>query len=166
MPYWALREAEYQKLQRQAEEYSIVAPFDGVLVEFLKQPGEFVGPVDPNICVIAELTTLSADFLVPRRYRSEFELQQTIDVHFVESVQVATGKIYYISPFPNGETNTYTLKIQVPNPDRSLSAGERCQLESVTGKLSSGVRQHPVSARQIHERPRRSPNLPGRPSHE
>lgn len=126
-----LREAEYEKLLTQADDYRILAPFDGVIVEYLKQKGEFVGPVDPNVVLVAELTTLSVDFLMPRRHRSSISINRDVEVHFVESNRRVVGRVYYISPFPDGETNTYAVKVRVENQHLELNAGERCQLERV-----------------------------------
>ena len=124
-----MRVAEYHKLTLESKNYCVNAPFDGVLVEYLKQKGEFVGPADNAVCVVAELAQLSVEFLVPRRFRNSLSLDSTVEVLFTESQQRVAGVVYYISPFPNGETNTYTVKINVDNSDFKLNAGERCQLE-------------------------------------
>lgn len=128
-----LRQAEYDKLLIESENYCVKAPFDGVLVEFLKQEGEFVGPSDPTVCVFAELSTLSVEFLVQRQFRPALKLGSEVAVHFVESDQRVSGRVYYISPFPNGETNTYAVKVRVDNSEAKLNAGERCQLEWNSG---------------------------------
>ena len=64
-----LRQAEYEKLQAESQHYQVTAPFDGVIVSYTKQRGEFVGSVAPEVCVIAELDRLSVDFLLPRQNR-------------------------------------------------------------------------------------------------
>lgn len=123
-----LRNAEYGKLVAESENYSVEAPYDGMLIEYFKERGEFVGPLDPAICLIAELKTLSVDFLVPRAFRGDIAINREIEVHFLESNRRVTGTIYYVSPFPDGETNTYSVKVRVDNSSRELNAGERCQL--------------------------------------
>lgn len=128
-----LREAEYEKLTIEAANYCVEAPFDGVIVEFMKEQGEFVGPSDPTVCLLAELNTLSVEFLVPREHRTGLELDSVVEVHFIESGIRVAGHVYYISPFPNGETNTYAVKVRVQNESRQLFAGERCQLERHDG---------------------------------
>lgn len=124
-----IRDAEYAKLQAEAKNYCIRAPFDGVVVDFHKEIGEFVGPVEPGVCTVAELTTLSVEFFVPRVYRKSLKINQTISIRFVEANQMVEGLLYYISPYPAGDTNTYTVKIRVNNSDGTLNAGEPCQLD-------------------------------------
>lgn len=128
--------AEYERLLAESQQYCIVAPFDGVLIEYQKQPGEYVGPVDPTVCVVADLSQLSVDFLVPRSLRNTIKLEQTVKVFFVEANRKVKGTVYFVSPFPHGETGTYTVKVLIDNLDRSLNAGERCTLET---ESSSGT---------------------------
>jgi RND family efflux transporter MFP subunit len=138
-----LRELEYKKLIAQLATYSVKAPFPGIVTEFSKTPGEYVGPIDPVVCTIVDLHTLSVDFLVPRSRREQIELGKKMQVRFEETEQEVEGTVYYVSPFPDGETNTYTVKIQVDNPHGTLSAGERCSLitnrEAQPPRLSAAV---------------------------
>lgn len=123
------QEADYNRLLAESEQYSIKAPFDGVVVEFGKQVGEYVGQADAIVCTVAELDTLSVEFLLPRRYRQRFTVGDSVQVLFTVSEETVPGVIDYISPFPNGETNTFTVKTRVDNSSNLLYAGERCQLQ-------------------------------------
>jgi RND family efflux transporter MFP subunit len=125
--------ADYARLVAESEQLCIDAPFDGVVVEFAKEIGEYVGPGETVICTIAELDTLSVEFLMPRQYRKNFNVGDQVDIVFTVSGQTVLGSIRYISPFPNGETNTFMVKARVDNSSGRLSAGERCQL-SVTSE--------------------------------
>lgn len=120
--------ADYARLLAESEQYCIAAPFDGVIVEFAKEIGEYVGPGDVVVCTIADLDTLSVEFLLPRQFRKNFSVGDQVDVGFSVSGQTVTGTVHYISPFPNGETNTYVVKTHVDNSSGQLTAGERCQL--------------------------------------
>jgi RND family efflux transporter MFP subunit len=125
----AIRNAEHQKLRTELENYVIRAPFDGFLTKYEKSIGEFVGAVDPTVCVIADISRLSVEFMVPREHRSGFVLGDELEVFFLASNQKAKGTVYFISPFPVGESNTYTIKIRIPNENLEFLPGERCQLE-------------------------------------
>lgn len=124
-----MRKAEYAKLLSESANYCVRAPFSGVIIEFHKQRGEFVGAVDPGVCTIAELSKLSVDFFVPRVYRSQLKVNAEVVVRFVELNKEVRGRIYYISPFPDGETKTYVAKVRIDNANLALNAGEACQLE-------------------------------------
>lgn len=130
------RKAEHQKLLAEANLYAIKAPFDGVLVKYTKQTGEYVGAADPSVCVLAELDELSIEFLVPRPRRKEITLHSDATVLFTDTDQNATGKVVYVSPYPSGESNLYTVKVRIDNKARNHDAGMRCQLVSARGPES------------------------------
>ncbi|MCA9232970.1 MAG: efflux RND transporter periplasmic adaptor subunit, partial [Planctomycetales bacterium] len=139
----AQQQAEYARLLAESEQYRVKAPFDGVIVEFHKEVGEYVGPGESIVCTLADTSVLSVEFLVPRVHLASTVLGEEVDVVFTSAKRTVSGKVTYISPFPNGETNTYKVKVRVDNADGQLSAGERCLLESQslsspTGKDSSG----------------------------
>ena len=129
--------ADYARLQAESAQFCIVAPFDGVIIDFAKEVGEYVGPGENTVCTIAELKTLSVEFLLPRHYRGNLNVNDSVDVLFTVSGQTVVGTIHYISPFPNGETNTFTVKARVDNSVGELSAGERCQLQIEPAKQIS-----------------------------
>jgi RND family efflux transporter MFP subunit len=121
--------AEYRRLAAETDLYCIKAPFAGVVVQYNKQVGEYAGPGEPDVCIVADLSKLSVEFLVPRVHRGALSLHQPVNVLFTIGNEVVPGEITYISPFPNGETNTYTVKVKVDNRDQRLNAGERCLLQ-------------------------------------
>lgn len=127
----AQQRADYERLVAESEQYCVKAPFDGVVVEFVKQAGEYVGPGESHICTIADLDELSVEFLVPRPYRGNLAVGASVDIVFTVANRTVTGMVSYISPFPNGETSTYKVKARVDNTKGTLSAGERCVLKNV-----------------------------------
>ena len=140
----AQQTADHARLEAESAQFCITAPFDGVIIEFAKEVGEYVGPGDNTVCTIAELKTLSVEFLLPRHYRKNLNVNDSVDVLFTVSGQTVTGMVHYISPFPNGETNTFTVKARVDNSAGELSAGERCQLQiNPASQLSTSLHDDP-----------------------
>ncbi|MCA9128745.1 MAG: hypothetical protein KDB22_16785, partial [Planctomycetales bacterium] len=83
------------------------------------------------------------EFLMPPAHLASTVLAAEVDVVVTSAKRTVSSKVTYMWPFPNGETNTYKVKVRVDNADGQLSAGERCLLESQslsspTGKDSSG----------------------------
>ncbi|WP_197231929.1 hypothetical protein [Novipirellula artificiosorum] len=77
-----------------------------------------------------------ADFLLGFLQRlkgrcDEIVLDHEATILFVDEGRRANGTAYYVSPYPDGETNMYSVKVHVDNFDRSLSAGSRCHLLNV-----------------------------------
>lgn len=130
------RQLEYKKLVAQLKTYAVRAPFNGYIVELKKELGEYVGPAAPVVCIFAELEVLSVNFLVPRSQLGELRKGLQAEVLFLQSKREVVGTVHSVSPYPNGETNTYTVKVHVQNSDGGLLAGERCRLKSSSKKQS------------------------------
>lgn len=122
------QEADYRRLESEAESYRVKAPFDGVVVRIEKEVGEYVGPGEPVVATVANLDVLTVDFLLPRTHRERIQQGQEVNVLFTVLRRQVIGVVTFVSPFPKGETNTYSVKVRVENTDGELSAGERCLL--------------------------------------
>ncbi len=127
-----VNKAEFARLEAQADRYFVRAPFDGVIVEYSKQKGEWVGQVDPHVCTVAELSVLSVDFMVPSLVGNTISVGQPITVNFADAGPSVEGIVQFVAPYPNAETNTIAVHVKVENADRKLSAGLRCSIEVET----------------------------------
>ncbi len=121
--------AECRRLEAELDQHSIRAPFKGVVVELSKQPGEYVGAGDTGVCKVADLSELSVEFMLPRNMRSKVKIDDEVLVAFTASGKRLVGLVQYISPYPQGDSGTYTVKVIVGNSDGDLCAGERCLLQ-------------------------------------
>jgi len=103
------------------------APIDGVVVDRLAQPGEFVD--QKPILRLAAIDPLRVDVLVPA-------------TQFGRIAAGAFGTVYpeLLQPTPrravvtqvdrviDGASNTFRVRLELPNPDGALPAGLRCQV--------------------------------------
>ncbi len=121
------RELELKKLRAQADSFSVVAPFSGVLTKIHRVAGEYVGPVEPTVCTLAELETLSARFLVPDAALKGLSTGERVEVRFLASDKVAEG-LATVTPFPDAETGMRSVQVKLANPKGDLEAGVRCRL--------------------------------------
>ncbi|MEM6331362.1 MAG: HlyD family efflux transporter periplasmic adaptor subunit [Planctomycetota bacterium] len=132
-----LRELEVRKLSLQASRCVLRAPFAGVVVTVEKTVGEYVGPIDPVFCRLADTSELSAKFFVPHDTLGGLSSGDTAEVRFPDSGRVVTGSVL-VSPLPNGESGTTEVSVTLPNGDGTLDANRRCQLALQRGSDSSG----------------------------
>lgn len=148
-----IRELECAKLEAELAAYSVTAPFDGVVTQFHKSLGEYIGPGDFTVCTLAELTTLSVEFLVSRSVSKRFPTGTKATTYFTESNVHAGGEVCFVSPIPAGETGMFILRIRVDNPRLSLSAGERCVLVDEQKPLELQQASHGTKSANSSERP-------------
>lgn len=118
---------EYDKIQSEREDYIIKAPFDGVVKVIHKLKGEFVGPIEPEVCELADLTSLTALFLVPHQELGALQSGDLVQVRFPLSDEPLEGKVT-LSPYPDAETGTRSVKVRIANPAGQLRAGQPCTL--------------------------------------
>ena len=121
------RELELKKLHAQAETFSVAAPFTGVVTKIQRVAGEYVGPVEPTVCTLAELETLSARFLVPDTRLDNLATGARVKVQFVTTDRIVEG-VATVTPFPDAETGMRSVQVKLPNPNGDLEAGVRCRL--------------------------------------
>jgi len=123
-----LRKLEYDRLAAQLEARTIRAPQDGIVTIVHKQCGEYVGPNDAVVVSIVQLQPLAAVFLVPRQQVAELNVGRSVKLLFPGLNREATGIIEFLSPIVDAGSGTVTVCVRVDNADRSLRAGEPCEL--------------------------------------
>lgn len=121
------RELELQKLKAQSHSFTVVAPFTGVVTKIHRLAGEYVGPVEPVVCEVAELSNLSAKFLAPSSLVEGIENGAPVTVQFIASGAKVVGEAT-VSPYPDAETGMRSVQVRIANPQGSLRAGVRCRL--------------------------------------
>lgn len=121
------RKLELGKLTAQSRTFTVVAPYDGVVTKIHRLAGEYVGPVDPVVCVVAELEYLSVRFLAASEAVETLRNGDPVDVEFVASGDRVSG-IATVSPYPDAETGMRSVHVKIANPHGKLPAGVRCRL--------------------------------------
>jgi RND family efflux transporter MFP subunit len=122
------RKLEYDRLAAQLDARTIRAPQAGVVTVVHKQCGEYVGPNDPVVVTMVQLHPLAIVFLVPRDRVGELKTGQSIAVYFPGPKRHLKGIIEWVAPVVDAGSGTVTTRLRVDNADRSLRAGEPCEL--------------------------------------
>lgn len=121
------RELELLKLKAQSHSFTVEAPFPGVVTKIHRLAGEYVGPVEPVVCEVAELSTLSAKFLAPSALVEGIDNGDSVTVLFLVSGVKVVGEAT-VSPYPDAETGMRSVQVRIANPQGNLRAGVRCRL--------------------------------------
>ncbi len=135
-----VREAEMEKglaqLQlRQAIELLnqrvIVSPIDGVVVERALAPGEYVNE-QSYVVTVAEMGVLNIEVFVPIDLYGAVTLGMRGEVrpaHPVGGVYDAT--VVIVDELFDPASDTFGVRLELPNPDGELPAGLRCMIRFV-----------------------------------
>lgn len=119
----ALRAAESQveAAQAEIEKLDVVAPYDGVVDELSVEKGASVGSNAPVALLIA-LDPIIGIGEVNESDLGVVKVGEDADLRLVNGKTV-TGTIRYISRSAQAATRTYTVEVEVPNPDLAIPAG-------------------------------------------
>jgi len=114
-------------------EYMVVrAPFDGVLQEREVEIGDFVRAGD-NVANFIDNTSIIVTGTIAER-DAQFVQVGEIGRAKLATGQEITGRIRYISVVADQATRTFTVELEVPNPDGRLPAGVTAQMELPGGE--------------------------------
>ncbi|WP_146404347.1 efflux RND transporter periplasmic adaptor subunit [Planctomycetes bacterium CA13] len=133
-----IRRLEYERAKAQVENRRIEAPVDGVVVEIVKDSGEFVSPTDPIVMQVVQLDQLKAVFSVPLAYCDYVKVGETIDMRIGRANRAIKGVVEYLSPVADAESASVRVKIRIANEQRTLQSGVavRWVLNAPTVRLS------------------------------
>jgi multidrug efflux system membrane fusion protein len=119
--------AELTRAELDLDYMVIRAPFDGVLKDRDVEVGDFVRSGDAvgtfvdntRIIVTGSLAEQDARFIA---------VDDTADATLVTGQNVR-GRIRYIDPVADESTRTFTIELEVPNPDGTLPAGVTAEMQ-------------------------------------
>ena len=103
----------------------VVSPFDGVVVERFKSPGEFVDK--EAILRVAQLDPLRIEVIVPiARYR-EFAVGQTVTVYPETDPELPwQAPVTAVDAVGDPASGTFRARLEYPNPGQHHLAGIKC----------------------------------------
>lgn len=126
----ALRTAtrEVSASQAQIAQRTLRAPFDGVVVERYANLGERFE--DKALFRIAAVALLRVEIVAPLPLFGQLQVGQKIQVTpELPGASVRTASIVQIDQVLDPASNTFRLRLDLPNTDASLPAGLRCRAD-------------------------------------
>ncbi|GGI43230.1 hemolysin D [Paenibacillus marchantiophytorum] len=117
-----------RSIERSLNNLEVKAPASGILTDLnitvgqTLTPGGRVGEVQQTnpIKIKSQLTEVSAKLV---RGKSE------LTFYIPDVTAKASAKVIYLSDIINGQTKSYDLELEVPNPDGKLKPGSKAQIE-------------------------------------
>lgn len=122
--------------EAQAGQRVIRAPFDGVVVERYLNVGERVE--DKPILKIAALNPLRVEVVAPIAYFGTLQIGQDTTVKpDLPGTQTHSARITQIDKVLDPASNTFRVRLAMPNEDGALPAGLRCQINLGAGAATA-----------------------------
>ncbi|MFZ0243850.1 MAG: efflux RND transporter periplasmic adaptor subunit [Desulfobacterales bacterium] len=115
--------AKVSLLEARLQDYTIRAPFSGVLGIRQISTGAVVDS-DTVITTLDDTSTIKLDFTIPEAYLVVLKKGMTVSAHSLAYPDRSfEGRVTAISSRVDPETRTLTIRAKVPNPDRLLRPG-------------------------------------------
>lgn len=133
----ALEEAQAQLalIQLDIERTAVRAPFGGVLQSRAVEVGDYLA-VGGEVAQIIDLTPILAVGDVTEREVGKVELGATGEVRLIGDI-ARQGRVTYVSSSARPGTRTFTVKMEVANPDRAIAEGLTAEIRLPAGTVSA-----------------------------
>lgn len=119
---------EMRVVQAQLSQRTVRSPFNGVVVERFVNTGERVE--DKPLLRLAMLDPLKVEVVMPATRWGSVAMQDTIavtpDLPGAGSMQ---GRVTYVDKVIDAASNTFRVRLALPNPGNKLPAGARCKVD-------------------------------------
>ncbi len=119
------------RTQRELDLKQIRSPVDGIVTERKMSIGEFVYEQTP-IMTIAQVDPLSVELIVPGIRYGSIKVGMTARVRLAQPVGGEyTAQVDVVDPVIDASSNTFGVRLLLPNPHHQIPAGLRCMVQRI-----------------------------------
>ncbi len=119
---------EYALAMAQYNQRTIRSPLSGVVVERYLHEGERVE--EKPIVKVATVDPLRVEVIVPALYFNKIKQGMSASVKpEMADVELRTGKVVVVDRVIDAASNSFRVRLELPNPDNELPPGLRCKVE-------------------------------------
>lgn len=120
-----VRKLELQRAREQLGQKSIMAPFDGFVLDTFKYKGEYVE--DQAILRLAQFDPLVIEAIVPMENFGKIKPGMLAEIlPEFDSDETLTGEVTIVDRMGDTASNTFGVRMVLPNPDNKIPAGLKC----------------------------------------
>jgi RND family efflux transporter MFP subunit len=122
-----LSQLELEHAQEVLNQRYLKSTVDGVVVERMKSPGEYVE--DQPVIKIAQIDPLNVEVIAPVQLLGSIHVGLQVEVKAEEPVdEVFRAKVIVVDPVVHASSGTFGIRLNLPNPDHKIPAGLRCKV--------------------------------------
>jgi RND family efflux transporter MFP subunit len=119
---------EADRSERQLDLKRIKSPVNGVVTERKRAPGEYVYDQTP-LMSIAELDPLYVELVIPASRYGSVKVGSTAELSLNAPVGGSYfAKVQVVDPMIDAASNTFGVRLVLPNPGNAIPAGIRCSV--------------------------------------
>jgi len=119
---------EFNRIAAMIERRMLRAPFDGVVTRVFREEKESIGMNNSPVLTVMQIDKLRVTFSVPTALAARLHVDETIPIVFPDTAQEAMGKIEFISPVTEAESDTVRVRVVIDNEKHKYRCGVRCSI--------------------------------------
>lgn len=122
---------------------SVRSPIDGIVTDVVKDVGEFVSGVEPEVATIVDLTRLRASFFLPTSEAMRLQSGQVLRLMLVETNSRVEGVVEFVGATTAADSGRVRIDVVIDNSKGQNRSGLRCLLDrdSVANPASRTAQQ-------------------------
>lgn len=123
---------EETRLVAEIEQRRLRSPFDGVVMERLRHPGELAQTGDGAraILKLAQVKQLRVEVVLPTEYYGKIREGDIGVVRLVEPLQGEyRARVSVVDRVVDSASGTFGVRLELPNPDYSIPPGVKCRVK-------------------------------------
>ena len=106
---------------------TICSTINGVVVERLGAPGEYVG--EEHFITVAQVNPLIVELVVPDEYLGAIKIGEKAEVKMrVPVTRSLSAKVVIVDQVIDAASSTFGVRLELANPKSKLPAGVKCQV--------------------------------------
>jgi RND family efflux transporter MFP subunit len=122
-----LAELELQRALAVLNQYTVISPIDGVVVNRFKSPGEYADAEDGPILQLAQLDPLNIEVLLPASRFGSIKPGMKANVSPESPLNGSyTAEVKIVDRVVDASSGTFGIRLELPNPDNKLPGGLKC----------------------------------------
>ena len=119
---------EVERSRALLDQRSLYSPIDGVVVDRLAEPGEFVDR--QPVYRIARIDPLHVEVIAPDTAFGRVTLGQSLPLTLqAPAGAVVQAQVSAVDAFVDAASGTFRIRLDLPNPKGEITAGFRCSLD-------------------------------------
>jgi RND family efflux transporter MFP subunit len=122
-----LAQLEQEHAQEVLNQRYLKSPINGVVIERMKSPGEFVE--EQPVMKIAQIDPLNVEVIAPLALLGKIRVGMNAPVKAEQPVsETYQARVTIVDPVVHASSGTFGVRLALPNPERKIQAGLRCKV--------------------------------------
>lgn len=130
-----LAKAQQKLHAKNLQDTKLYSPLDGILLKKLAETGEIIGTGLP-LFVVSDIRKIKVSAFIPENELHKIRIGQKAEVHVSSLESAFEGKITEVGSAADAASRSFSVKIELPNPDLLIRPGMIAEVQIIPEKVN------------------------------